>query len=286
MPLYLITHMIPLVIDLPYINPIAFQFGPIAIHWYGIMYLLSFILGYIYLRKKIQKKQLKLSLDQLNDLIFLICFCLLIGGRLGYVFFYNFAQYWDSPLTVFAVWNGGMSFHGGFLGAALGFYLFWRKAKKPKTKIPSFFYLTDAVLTIIPFTLALGRVGNFINAELYGRISDLPWAMKFWTSSEYRHPVQLYEAVAHIVAGSLFIFTQAKKWPIGVRTSLFLLYYSIVRIMVEFVREPDPQIGYLLSYFTLGQLLSLPILVFGIYVLKVSLASSTKSNKLTPSQSH
>jgi phosphatidylglycerol:prolipoprotein diacylglycerol transferase len=285
-PLYLITHMIPLVIDLPYINPIAFQFGPIAIHWYGIMYLLSFILGYIYLRKKIQKKQLKLSLDQLNDLIFLICFCLLIGGRLGYVFFYNFAQYWDSPLTVFAVWNGGMSFHGGFLGAALGFYLFWRKAKKPKTKIPSFFYLTDAVLTIIPFTLALGRVGNFINAELYGRISDLPWAMKFWTSSEYRHPVQLYEAVAHIVAGSLFIFTQAKKWPIGVRTSLFLLYYSIVRIMVEFVREPDPQIGYLLSYFTLGQLLSLPILVFGIYVLKVSLASSTKSNKLTPSQSH
>ena len=278
--------MIPLVIDLPYINPIAFQFGPIAIHWYGIMYLLSFILGYIYLRKKIQKKQLKLSLDQLNDLIFLICFCLLIGGRLGYVFFYNFAQYWDSPLTVFAVWNGGMSFHGGFLGAALGFYLFWRKAKKPKTKIPSFFYLTDAVLTIIPFTLALGRVGNFINAELYGRISDLPWAMKFWTSSEYRHPVQLYEAVAHIVAGSLFIFTQAKKWPIGVRTSLFLLYYSIVRIMVEFVREPDPQIGYLLSYFTLGQLLSLPILVFGIYVLKVSLASSTKSNKLTPSQSH
>ncbi len=286
MPLYLISHMIPLVIDLPYINPIAFQFGPIAIHWYGIMYLLSFILGYIYLRKKIQKKQLKLSLDQLNDLIFLICFCLLIGGRLGYVFFYNFAQYWDSPLTVFAVWNGGMSFHGGFLGAALGFYLFWRKAKKPKTKIPSFFYLTDAVLTIIPFTLALGRVGNFINAELYGRISDLPWAMKFWTSSEYRHPVQLYEAVAHIVAGSLFIFTQAKKWPIGVRTSLFLLYYSIVRIMVEFVREPDPQIGYLLSYFTLGQLLSLPILVFGIYVLKVSLASSTKSNKLTPSQSH
>jgi phosphatidylglycerol:prolipoprotein diacylglycerol transferase len=285
-PLYLITHMIPLVIDLPYINPIAFQFGPIAIHWYGIMYLLSFILGYIYLRKKIQKNQLKLSLDQLNDLIFLICFCLLIGGRLGYVFFYNFAQYWDSPLTIFAVWNGGMSFHGGFLGAALGFYLFWRKVKKTKTKTLSFFYLTDAVLTIIPFTLALGRMGNFINAELYGRISDLPWAIKFWTSSEYRHPVQLYEAIAHIVAGSLFIFTQAKKWPIGVRTALFLLYYSIVRIMVEFVREPDPQIGYLFSYFTLGQLLSLPILVFGIYVLKVSLASSKKSNKLIPSRSH
>ncbi len=278
--------MTPLAIDLPYINPVALQLGPVAIHWYGIMYLLSFILGYLYLRKKVQKKELKLSLDQLNDLIFLICFFLLIGGRLGYIIFYNFAQYWQSPLTIFAVWQGGMSFHGGFLGAALGFYLFWRKVKKPKTKRLPFFQLTDHVLTIIPFTLALGRIGNFINAELYGRISDLPWAMKFWTSSEYRHPVQLYEAIAHIIAGTFLIYTQAQKWPTGVRTALFLLYYSIVRIMVEFVREPDPQIGYLFSYFTLGQLLSLPILVFGLYVLKVSLASSAKSNKLVPSQSH
>lgn len=278
--------MIHLVIDLPYINPIAFQFGPIAIHWYGVMYLLSFILGYLYLRKQVQRKQLKLSLDQLNDLIFLICFCLLIGGRLGYVLFYNFTQYWHSPLTIFAVWQGGMSFHGGFLGVALAFYLFWRKIKKSKKKAITFFHLTDHVLTIIPFTLALGRIGNFINAELYGRISDWPWAMRFWNNLEYRHPVQLYEAIAHIIAGTVLIFTQEKKWPVGVRTALFLLYYSIVRIMVEFVREPDPQIGYLFTYFTLGQLLSLPILVFAIYVLNMSLASSTKSNKLDPSRSH
>lgn len=276
--------MIPLVIDLPYINPIALQLGAIAIHWYGIMYLLSFTLGYFYLRRRVQKNQLQLSLDQLNDLIFLICLCLLIGGRLGYVLFYNFAQYWHSPVSIFAVWQGGMSFHGGFLGAALGFYLFWHKLKKPKSL--HFLNLTDQVLTIIPFTLTLGRIGNFINAELYGRINNLPWAMKFWSAEGYRHPVQLYEALAHIVAGTFFMLTIKKKWARGVRTAIFLLYYSIVRIAVEMVREPDTQIGYIFTYFTLGQVLSLPILALGIYILKISLASAKKSNKLHSHPTH
>lgn len=276
--------MIPLVIDLPYINPIALQLGSIAIHWYGIMYLLSFTLGYCYLRNRVQKKQLKLSLEQLNDLIFLICLCLLIGGRLGYVFFYNFAQYWHSPASIFAIWQGGMSFHGGFIGAALGFYLFWRKLKKQKSL--RYLDLTDQVLTIIPFTLALGRIGNFINAELYGRLSNLPWAMKFWTAEGYRHPVQLYEATAHIIVGTFFMLTMKMKWARGVRTAIFLLYYSIVRIAVELVREPDIQIGYIFTHFTLGQLLSLPILALGIYIFKFSLASAKKSNKLNSPSSH
>lgn len=284
MLLFLTIRMTPLVIDLPYINPIALQAGPLAVHWYGLMYLFSFILGYFYLRTKIKKNQLKLSIDQLNDLIFIICLCLLIGGRLGYVIFYNFHQYWQDPISIFAVWQGGMSFHGGFIGIAVGFYLFWRKVKKQRRI--HFFDLTDQVLTIIPFTLALGRIGNFINAELYGRVSNLPWAIKFWNNMEYRHPVQLYEALSHLTFGTFFLLTLKKKWSKGVRTALFLLYYSIVRITLEFVREPDVQIGYIFSYFTLGQLLSIPILILGIYILTISLASTKKSNKLSSPPSH
>ena len=271
MPLFLIKYMTSLVIDLPYINPIVLQLGSWAIHWYGIMYLLSFALVYVFLRHEITIGRLKLSLEHLNDLIFITCLCLLIGARLGYILFYNFSQYWQSPATILAVWQGGMSFHGGFIGAALGFVWFWYKIKNTRLRAPKLLTITDSVLTIVPFTLALGRIGNFINAELYGRISDLPWAVRFWNMTVYRHPVQLYEALLHIVAGTFFLITIKQKWQIGVRTAFFMLYYSIVRILVEFVREPDTQIGYVFHYFTLGQLLTLPILVVSLLLLRFTM---------------
>lgn len=254
--------MLNLVIDLPYINPIALQLGPLAIHWYGIMYLLSFLLGYIFLRHEIRQGRFAISTDQLNDLLFSVCLALLIGARVGYILFYNFNQYWQSPATIFAVWQGGMSFHGGFIGATCGFHWFWRKHKNI-----SFWSITDSVLTIIPFTLALGRLGNFINGELYGRLTTLPWAMKFWYIAGYRHPVQLYEALGHIIAGSYFVLTRKRPWSPGLRTALFVLYYSVLRFLVEFVREPDTQIGFILRYFTLGQLLTVPLFGLGIYLL-------------------
>ncbi len=277
MPLFLIKFMTPLVIDLPYINPIAFQLGSLAIHWYGIMYLLSFSLVYIFLRREIFIGRLKLSLEHLNDLIFITCLCLLIGARLGYILFYDFNQYWRFPARIFAVWQGGMSFHGGFIGAAFGFVWFWYRIKTTRLRAPRLPTITDSVLTIVPFTLALGRIGNFINAELYGRISDLPWAVRFWNMTVYRHPAQLYEALLHIVAGSFFLITIKQKWPTGVRTALFMLYYSIVRILVEFVREPDTQIGYIFHYFTLGQLLTLPILVASIVMLGFAVGKRSNS---------
>lgn len=268
--------MTPLVIDLPYINPVALQFGSWAIHWYGIMYLLSFGLVYAFLRREIFIGRLKLSLEHLNDLIFVTCLCLLIGARVGYILFYNFDQYWHSPATIFAVWQGGMSFHGGFIGVAVGFFLFLRKIKKARFRTPKLLAITDSVLTIVPYTLALGRIGNFINAELYGRISDLPWAVRFWNMTVYRHPAQLYEAFFHILAGSFLLLTIKQKWPTGVRTAFFMLYYSVVRILVEFVREPDQQIGYIFHYFTLGQLLTLPILTAAILLLRFAVSKKSR----------
>ncbi|MBI4835724.1 MAG: prolipoprotein diacylglyceryl transferase [Candidatus Abawacabacteria bacterium] len=250
-----------LLIDFPPISPIAFQWGTIAIHWYGIMYLLSFILIYIAL----SKSKLKLTQAEITDYIFYAALGVVIGGRLGYVLFYNLGYYYHNPLEVIALWQGGMSFHGGFIGVVAATYLFCRNYKI------TFSGLADYVVMFVPFTLALGRIGNFINAELYGRLSTLPWAIQFPTASGYRHPAQLYEALLHIIVGILLLrihrFT-AKPW---LRTALFLLFYSIIRIVVECFREPDRQIGLIGGIITMGQILTFPILVFAIvWILQLS----------------
>lgn len=249
--------MIPLLIEFPVINPLAFHFGPINVHWYGIMYLLGFLLTYLALLRS----NVLASKSAVADYIFMAALGVILGGRLGYILFYNLSYYILHPLDIVALWQGGMSFHGGLAGVVIATTFFARIHKM------SFWRITDYIVLVLPFTLALGRIGNFINGELYGRISSLPWAIHFPLASGYRHPSQLYEALLHISFG-IILLTQKRllKSP-ALLSSLFLIGYGVIRIFVEFFREPDPQIGFIFHYFTLGQILSLPILIVGLIIL-------------------
>lgn len=249
--------MIRLLIDLPYLNPIAFSFGALQVHWYGIMYLLSFVIVYWYLRRS---HLLQLTKTQIQDLLFTVGISLLVGARIGYILFYNLNFYIANPAKIIAVWEGGMSFHGGFIGAVIGLIIFWSYHKKAFT----FFEITDTLVGILPLTLALGRVGNFINGELYGRLSTAPWAVRYFGTGDYRHPSQLYEAFLEIALLVLLLSPSIQKLSPGKKSALFIVGYAIIRLFVECFREPDSQIGFIFAQITLGQLLTLPMLILGI----------------------
>jgi len=248
--------MVKLLIDLPAINPVAFQLGALSIHWYGIMYLIGFCIVYWALLKS----PLKLTKETVSDYIFWAALGVIIGGRLGYVVFYNLFYYLENPLHILTVWEGGMSFHGGILGViiATSFFCYLKSIK--------FWAITDYIVIFIPFTLALGRIGNFINGELYGRISNLPWAMHFPTAPGYRHPSQLYESILHILFGLILLQNKSLYKYRSLLSGIFLLGYAVIRIVIELFREPDVQIGLIGQYFTLGQLLSVPLLIAGLYL--------------------
>lgn len=253
-------------ISLPSIDPIAFHLGPLSIHWYGIMYMLSFLLIYF----AMLYSPLGLTKNQISDYIFIAALSVIIGGRIGYVLFYNLVFYLENPLHTFFIWEGGMSFHGGLAGVVLATVYFCRSIQI------SFWKITDYIVMYIPITLALGRIGNFINGELYGRLSNLPWAMQFSTAPGYRHPSQLYEALLHIFTGIFLLKTQNTTHHPKTRSAIFLMSYGIIRIIVEIFRQPDEQIGFLFTYFTMGQILSLPILLAGIYLYSSTRRASHK----------
>jgi phosphatidylglycerol:prolipoprotein diacylglycerol transferase len=250
-------------ITYPNIDPVAVQIGPLKVHWYGVMYLVGFGIGWWLGRQRAKDPARSWKPAQVDDLLFYVALGAVAGGRLGYIVFYDLVRTLQEPLSIFAVWQGGMSFHGGLLGVLFAVWLFARRQGK------SFFEVTDFLAPLTPLGLAAGRIGNFINGELWGKPTDLPWGMVVPGLSMGepvpRHPSQLYEALLEGVAlfVILWLFSQ-KPRPTMAVSGLFLLCYGIFRFSVEFVRLPDAHIGYLaFGWVTMGQMLSLPMIVLG-----------------------
>ena len=245
----------------PTIDPVALSLGPIQIHWYGLMYLLGFS-GAWWLGR-LRAERFGWTAVEVEDLLFYGAIGVIVGGRLGYSLFYDLPALIDNPLNLFKVWQGGMSFHGGLLGVVVAFGFFARAAGK------SYFSISDFIVPMVPVGLFFGRIGNFINGELWGKVSDVPWAMIFPNAGPLtRHPSQLYEAMLEGVLLFLILWIySAKPKPPGAVSGLFLLGYGFFRFVVEFVRVPDQQYGYLLlDWITMGQILSLPMIVIGLFI--------------------
>ena len=248
----------------PAINPIVFEFGPFKIRWYGISYVAGILLAWWLLR--LRAARYHLTHDQVADLVFYATVGIIVGGRLGSVLFYNLSYYLHHPLEIIMINHGGMSFHGGLIGSMIAVWYFGRKNNK------GFFVLIDFVAPVVPVGLFFGRIANFINGELWGAPSNLPWAMVFPHPNAGgipRHPSQLYEALLEGVLLFIILWCySAKPRPTMAVSGLFLLGYGTFRSLVEFVRVPDFNIGYLaFDWITMGQVLSLPMIVAGIILM-------------------
>ena len=246
------------------INPVAFSLGPIKVHWYGLMYLFGFISAWWL--ASVRSKNIGLTKEQVTDLIFYAALGVVLCGRIGYMVFYDVPDLISNPLTLFKVWDGGMSFHGGMLGVLLALFLYAKKLKK------SVWDLTDFVAPMVPIGLAAGRAGNFINGELWGRVTTVPWGMVYPNAGPLpRHPSEVYEFLLEGVALFLILwFFSMRPRPRFAVSALFLLGYGCFRFFCEFWRQPDPQYGYLLwGWVTMGQILSFPMIVIGLISLIV-----------------
>lgn len=243
----------------PHIDPVFLRLGPLEFRWYGLMYILGFVAAYFIILAGVKRKGLPLIKDDVADLIFTVALGIILGGRLGYILFYNLSYYLAHPMKLLAVWEGGMSFHGGLAGAILAGLYFIRKHKL------SFYKLADVGFLAGPVGLGLGRIGNFINGELYGRVTDVPWGMVFPGGGPLpRHPSQLYEAFLEGLVMFIILYLISRKVPRdGVVFWSFIGLYGLFRFLVEFVREPDEQLGFLFGTLSMGQLLSLPMFLLG-----------------------
>lgn len=248
----------------PQFDPVALHIGPLALRWYGLMYLLGFALIWLLGRYRIDRNPDGVwTRNDLDDVLFYGILGTILGGRLGYVLFYKFSDYLAAPWKVFYVWEGGMSFHGGFIGVVIAMIWFARSRRQDWLRI------TDFIAPLVPLGLAAGRMGNFINAELWGRPTDVPWAMVFPNVDHVaRHPSQLYEFALEGLAlfVILWLYTRTPR-PRGAASALFLIGYGVFRFGVEYTREPDSFLGLLALGFSMGQWLSLPMIVAGIGLL-------------------
>ena len=248
----------------PVMNPIAFSLGPMQVHWYGVMYLCGFALASLLATWRNRRFHAGYSAVQLNDLLFYSALGVIIGGRVGYMLFYQTDVLMHEPLALFKIWQGGMSFHGGLVGVMVALQWFAYQQHQ------SFWVVADFVVPMVPLGLAAGRLGNFINGELWGRVSSLPWAMVFpLADANSRHPSQLYELVLEgLVLWALLWWYARRPRPVGRVSGFFLLGYALARLLAECFREPDGHIGFIAGgWFTEGQLLSLPMLVAGCWLL-------------------
>ena len=250
----------------PHFDPVAVQLGPLAIRWYGLMYLIGFCSAWLLGRYRANRSNSGWTPLQVDDLITYSVLGVVVGGRVGYMLFYDLPSLADNPLSLFMVWQGGMSFHGGVLGMFAVFWLFGKKTGK------GLWGVADFTVPLVPVGLFAGRLGNFINGELWGKATDAAWGMVFpdpRAGLEPRHPSQLYEAGLEGLALFAIVWLySAKPRKIGAVSGMFSLCYGIFRFAVEFVRVPDPQLGYLaFGWLTMGQLLSLPVIALGIWLL-------------------
>ncbi len=258
--------MLTLAIPFPPLDPVLIEIGPLAIRWYALAYVLGLVLGWRYVRRVVQRPGWRLTPIDIDDLLLYVTLGVVLGGRLGYVLFYRPDYYLSHPLEALAVWHGGMSFHGGLLGVLVALLLFaWQRRLSP-------FEVADGIAVATPIGLGLGRIANFINAELYGRVTDVPWAVIFPTAGpEPRHPSQLYEAFLEGLVLFLVLYVLARR-PYnpenrGLLSGVFLTGYALARIVAELFREPDAHLGYLYGGLTMGQILSLPVLVAGLVLI-------------------
>ncbi|MEI8054770.1 MAG: prolipoprotein diacylglyceryl transferase [bacterium] len=259
-------------INYPHIERIAIQIGPITIYWYGIMYLLGFALAWWLATLRARKLKLNWSNETISDFIFYCCVGGVLGGRLGYVLFYEPSYFLHHPLSILATWHGGMSFHGGIIGLIISLVFFARKVKLP------FLTMLDFTAPLAPLGIALGRIGNFINSELLGRATTVPWGVIFPNGGPMpRHPSQLYEALAEGIFLFIVIWLYSTKpKPRGTVSALFFLVYGMARFGCEFFRQPDQHLGFIaLNWLTMGQLLSLPVIIIGITMLVLFRKAST-----------
>jgi len=244
------------------IDPVAIQIFSLEIKWYSLSYIFGIIFGWLYCKKILANEQKLLTL--FDDLITYIIIGVILGGRLGYVIIYNLEYYLENLLEIFMIWNGGMSFHGGMVGVLITVIIFSKKHK-----IDSYIFL-DLISLSAPIGIFLGRVANFINSELYGRETDVAWSVKFiMVDNISRHPSQIYEAIFEgLVLFILLNYFYKKNIFVkpGLVSSMFLIFYSLFRFFLEFFRVPDPQLGFLVFQLTLGQIISVIFLIFGIYL--------------------
>ena len=259
----------------PQFDPVAIHLGPLAVRWYGLMYLVGFGLVWVFARYAIRtRRHVPWTMRQFEDALFYGILGVVLGGRLGYVLFYKFGDYLHEPWRMLFVWEGGMSFHGGFLGVIIALWWYARKNGL------SWLAVTDFIAPLAPLGLAAGRFGNFINAELWGRATDVPWALIFpGVDRVPRHPSQLYEfALEGIVLFIVLWWYAARPRPRGALSALFLIGYGTFRFAVEFTREPDSFLGLLAFNLTMGQWLSLPMVVAGLLMLAWAHRASQESS--------
>ena len=252
----------------PQIDPVIFSIGPLQVRWYGLMYVLGFAASLLLVRLQIKKFGFRDLDEHFENLNLVLIVSLVLGGRLGYVLFYNLPYYLGHPAEILATWRGGMSFHGGMLGLVIGAAVFCRKKGLEFWRVADFYTVT------IPIGLGLGRIGNFINGELYGRVTDVAWGMVFPGGGPLpRHPSQLYESFLEgFVLFLVLWFLKDKQqppssWGSGSMVAIFLILYGIFRIGVEFFREPDAHLGFIALGMTMGQLLSSLMITAGIVIL-------------------
>lgn len=246
----------------PQFNPVALSLGPVQIHWYGIMYLIGFACAWGIASWRVKYLKLDWDQEQITDLIFYAALGIIIGGRLGYILFYDNFDFIHNPFKIIRIWEGGMSFHGGLIGSIIGLSLFAKHYHK------SFMDVADFTAPLVPLGLAFGRFGNFINGELWGRTTNMPWAMAFPDAGPMpRHPSQLYEmGLEGIILFIILFIYSLKPRPKARPMALFLICYSLFRFSLEFFREPDYQLGLYVNLFSMGQLLSLPMFFIGLYL--------------------
>ena len=254
--------------NFPDIDPVLLHLGPLEIRWYALFYIMSFGIGYFLIKRNYKQKNIELSREEYENLIFYIMLGVILGGRFGYVVFYNFAYYLSNPLEI--IWPfkdgqfvgiSGMSFHGGALGVIIAGMIFCRKIKKP------FLKMADPVMPLVAIGLGLGRLGNFINAELYGRVTNVPWGIVFpGTDGQPRHPSQLYEMFLEgVLMFAILHYLNKKNLRHGIVFWAFIGLYGLFRFLLEFVRQPDahmPNHGFLIGFLTMGQILSSVMMIF------------------------
>jgi phosphatidylglycerol---prolipoprotein diacylglyceryl transferase len=263
-------------IPYPNINPDLFRIGPVHVRWYGLMYALGFLASYLLIKHQEKTKPVGLSPRRLQDLMFYLAIGLVAGARLGYILFYqymNLVELVQDPLEIIAVWHGGMSFHGGLIGTVVAGWWFCKRKNLP------FWAVGDRVIVTAPVGLGLGRIGNFLNGELFGRPSDVPWAMVFPEGGPLpRHPSQLYEAIMEgAVLFILLWLLRKRSFRNGMMIAFFLFFYGAFRFLLEFFREPDAHLGFVLGPLSMGQLLSAAMVGAGLLVFLLLRKSASSS---------